>query len=181
MNKFSNKLTDTRARLLDAEATLHFLNNRENLNNLLDEGCPDVVLGALIGQVDNLVSQACEDCELMEKIHNDDFLAELRQSASEARDYIENGPKGSPPVVAAGAPEPTRHSEHMDTLDEIHEQSLAMLNMLMLNHRHASQGEESLADSVLESYTWQLVNNMERAVKAAAALSEGLKEGVSHE
>lgn len=87
VQKFTDKLEDTRARLLDADTTLHFLNDRENLNNLLDQGCPDVVLGALISHIYNLVGKTCEDLELMIKTHNEDFLAEFKQSVAEARDY----------------------------------------------------------------------------------------------
>lgn len=181
MNKFSNRLTDCRSRLLDAEAILHHLHKPENLNHLLEECSPEVTLGAMIDKAWSLVSEASGDVEAMEKTHNDDLLAELRQSANEARDYIAHGPEGSTAVPEASRPAPVRHSEHMDTLDEIHEQSLAMLNMLMLNHRHASNGEESLADSVLESYAWQLVENMKRASTATQALSDSLKQEVGYE
>lgn len=182
MNKFSNRLTDCRSRLLDAEANLNFMRNRENLNTLLEHDSPDVVVGAMIDHAWNLVAEASGDCEAMTEICNEDLGVELHHTAKEILEAGHaSGEKAAKPDSLPAAAGLTAHSKHMDMLDEIHEQSLAMLNMLMLNHRHASQGEESLADSVLESYTWQLVNNMERAVKAAAALSEGLKEGVSHE
>ncbi len=84
---FMGRAEGTRARLLDAEATLHFLRDRESLNNILDQGCPDVVLGALISHVYDLVGGACGDLELMIETHSDDFLAEFRKSVAEARDH----------------------------------------------------------------------------------------------
>ena len=63
MNKFSNRLTDCRSRLLDAEASLNFMRNRENLQTLLNS--PDVVVGAMIDHAWNLVAAASGDCEAM--------------------------------------------------------------------------------------------------------------------
>lgn len=85
MNKFSNELTNTRAFLLDAEATLHFLDNRENLNNLLNAECADVVLGALIEKLHTLVGDACGRCELLEKASDEDLIAECRALALETQ------------------------------------------------------------------------------------------------
>lgn len=171
MNKFSNKLDDMRARLLDAEAILHHLHKPENLNHLLDECSPEVTLGAMIDKAWNLVSEASGDCEAMTKASDDDFRAELKETAAE---FIR---------LETGAEQVSRHSvsQHLDTIDEIHEQTRSLLHMLMLNHRRASQGEEALSDSQLENYAWQLVANMDRAIEASCALSESLKEVTSHE
>lgn len=61
MNKFSNPLTDRRSRLLDAEALLHHLQNRENLNNLLENDSPEVTLGAMIDKSWQLVGEASDE------------------------------------------------------------------------------------------------------------------------
>ena len=155
MSNFSNHLTNARSRLLDAEALLLFLRNQENLTTLLNADSPEVTIGAMIDKAWDLVANASGDCEAMTESYSENSDAE-------------------PPIQAkvAGLPE---CMGHIDTIDEIHEQSSAMLNMLMLHHRQASQGEESMSDSVLEGYTWQLVNNLERADKATEALTASLR------
>ena len=177
MNKFSNRLTDCRSRLLDAEAILNHLHHPENLHHLLENCSPEVTIGAMIDKAWDLVANASGDCEAMTEASNEDLGAELHHTAKEileaGRVSDEKAAKLSPPVTSLAG-----HVEHMDTLDEIHEQSLALLDMLMLNYRHAGQGEEALADKVLENYTWQLKSNLERAIKASDALSESLKREV---
>ena len=195
MNKFSSKLTNTRSRLLDAEATLQFLNDRENLNNVLDQGCPDVVLGALISQVDNLVSQACEDCELMEKVHNEDFMAELKQSAREARDYlVQSGQAGSQNAGPAAKAKTEKHERQgaaeitkkpfidpVDDLGMLHSQTKSMLLMMMLYLEQAREGGSELSGLALENYVGQLMRNMEQAEQATQALTEIFKQEACHE
>lgn len=176
MNKFADKLENARARLLDANATLHFLKDRENLNSVLETGCPDVVLGALIDQVDNLVSDACEDCELMQKTHNDDFMAELRASVAEARDYAVQCEERKAPVKKVADSVSRDCLQHVDKIDEVHNQTQSMLSMLMLYLSQAREGGETFNESVLESYTWQLVSNIERGQAASKALSESLRK-----
>jgi hypothetical protein len=114
----------------------------------------------------------------MTKTNNEDLGVELHHTAKK---IVEAGWVQKEPMPSVQAPEPNNHSDYIDTLDEIHEQSSAMLNMLMLNHRHAGNGQESLADSVLESYAWQLVENMKRAGTATQALSDSLRQESGHE
>lgn len=171
MNKFSNRLTDCRSRLLDAEAILNHLHHPENLHHLLENCSPEVTIGAMIDKAWDLVANASGDCEAMTEASDEDLKAELHQTVRR---------------LQAAAPESqetdsSSFAQHLDTIDEIHEQSRSLLHMLMLNHRRASQGEEALSDSNLESYTWQLVNNMDRAIEASCALSECLRGGANHE
>jgi len=165
MNSYSTNLINIRARLLDAEALLNHLHKAENLNNLLENDSPEVTLGAMIDKAWHLVSEACGDSEHLCEAHDNEVRAEVRTIASEVHDAIRKPENAGP----------NAYTQHIDTIDEIHEQSRSLLHMLMLNHRRASQGEEALSDSNLESYTWQLVNNMDRAIEASCALSDSLK------
>ena len=170
MNKFSNRLTDCRSRLLDAEANLNFMRNRENLQTLLDHDSPDVVVGAMIDQAWNLVAEASGDCEFMQNTHNDDFLAELKQSAAE----------GVAPVVEdVAVSRSTNYLHHVDTICEIHDQTGSMLSMFMLYLSQARDGGETFKESVLESYVWQLLSNIERGQAASKALCESLGKGAA--
>ena len=171
MNKFSNRLTDCRSRLLDAEALLNHLHKPENLNNLLENDSPEVTLGALIDKAWSLVSEASGDCMEAIDASDEDLKAELQETVALAREVAQES-------HGTGR---TSFVQHLDTMDEIHEQSRSLLHMMMLNHRRAAQGEESLSDANLESYAWQLVNNMDRAIEASCALSESLKQGARHD
>lgn len=171
MNKFSNRLTDCRSRLLDAEAILNHLHHPENLHHLLENCSPEVTIGAMIDKAWDLVANASGDCEAMTEASDEDLKAELHEAAKELQGATSQVLRASRPSIV----------QHLDTIDEIHEQSRSLLHMLMLNHRRASQGEEALSDSNLESYTWQLVNNMDRAIEASCALSESLKGDANHE
>ncbi len=164
-NKFSDRLTNCRSRLLDGEAILNYLHKPENLNNLLEECSPEVTLAAMIDKAWHLVGEACGDTEHMCDTHDEEVKAEVQTIAREIHDTLQK------PQTAS----PARYNQHLDTIDEIHEQTRSLLHMLMLNHRRASQGEEALSDSQLENYAWQLVNNMDRAIEASCALSESLK------
>ncbi|WP_303289558.1 hypothetical protein [Marinobacter sp. SS5-14b] len=81
MSKYFNTLTNTRARLFDAEAILHFLNNRDNLNALLEEGSADVLLGAMINQAWDLVANAGGDCQELVEARDEDLRAEIVEMA----------------------------------------------------------------------------------------------------
>jgi len=200
MNKHSAKLDDLRARVLDTESLLFFMRDRENLQQMLDHGSPEDPIRAMLDSAYDSISHANELCQALLEARDEDFRAEYKETAIEAMNsamqsktasthYDNQGSESADAVFASREQfsklmQPVNTvgaATHLDTLDEVHEQSAAMLNMLMVNHRHASQGAESLADSALESYVWQLVSNMERAVKAASALSNSLKEGVRHE
>jgi hypothetical protein len=171
MNKYSPKLEDLRASILNTESLLHFMRDRENLRNLLDHGCPDDPIGAMLDGAYNSISDANEFCQALMEARDEDFIAEYRETAKQSliQQQVRES-KTTPPAQT-----PSGHVQHIDTLDEIHEQTRSMLHMLMLNHRRAGQGEESMSDSVLENYAWQLASNMDRAVEASCALSESLK------
>lgn len=200
MNKYSPKLDDIRARVLDTETLLHFMRDRENLQNMLDHGCPADPIRAMLDSAYNSISEANQFCIELQEAKEEDFLAEYRAAAIEGMNHAARSKADIMPgedhsaenadavfgsrerLAAVLLPvSPAALTEHFDTLDEIHEQSSAMLNMLMLNHRHASNGGESLADSALESYAWQLVENMKRARKAAQSLYDSLKQEAGHE
>ena len=180
MNKFSNRLTDCRSRLIDAEANLNFMRNRENLQTLLNHDSPDVVVGAMIDQAWNLVAEASGDCEFMQNTHNDDFLAELKQSAAETRDYMAQRSEGAAPVVEdVAVSRSTNYHHHVDTICEIHDQTRSMLSMFMLYLSQARDGGDTFNESVLESYVWQLLSNIERGQAASKALCESLGKGAA--
>ncbi len=48
MYKLSNRLTDCRSRLLDAEALLNFIRKPEYLNTLLEADSQEVTVGAMV-------------------------------------------------------------------------------------------------------------------------------------
>ncbi|MBW3225498.1 hypothetical protein [Marinobacter adhaerens] len=159
MNKFSNRLTDCRSRLLDAEATLNFLRNRENLNNLLEHDSPDVVLEALIDQAWTLVFNASGDCEAMTEASDEDLRAELQATVREVT-QPETEETADPAI------------RHFDALDEIHAQTDSLLSMLFLYFGQLGPEGEELHPHIVQNYLWQLQNNMKRAQEVSNALYE---------
>ncbi|MBO6811721.1 MULTISPECIES: hypothetical protein [Marinobacter] len=169
MNKFSNRLTDCRSRLLDAEAILNHLHHPENLHHLLENCSPEVTIGAMIDKAWDLVANASGDCEAMTEASEEDLKAELHQTVRRLQ--------GAAPE--SQETDSSSFAQHIDTIDEIHEQSRSMLCMLMLYLSQAREGGETLTESMLENYTWQLQANMERAIEASCALSENLRKGAA--
>ncbi len=163
MNKFSNRLTDCRSRLLDAEATLNFLRNRENLNNLLEHDSPDVVVGAMIDQAWNLVASASGDCEAMTEATNEDLGAELQRTANQ---IIEAGGIARQKAVEG---ETNQALDYFDELNEIHIQTDSLLAMFHLYLNQAQDGGETFNEHLLANYVWQLQRNMSQAQKLAEA------------
>lgn len=156
MNKFSNRLTDCRSRLLDAEATLNFLRNRENLNNLLEHDSPDVVVGAMIDQAWELVANASGDCEAMTEASDEDLKAELQAPAMEVQE-------GNPLV------------KYFDALDEIHAQTDSLLAMFHLYLNQAHDGGTTFNENLLANYVWQLQSNLQRAQEVSEELYQKTK------
>ncbi|WP_421860784.1 hypothetical protein [Marinobacter salarius] len=172
MNKFSNRLTDCRSRLLDAEANLNFMRNRENLQTLLSHDSPDVVVGAMIDHAWNLVAAASGDCEAMTEAEDEDLKAELRESV---RGITQQAIKPLAESANASLDNP------VDDLCLIHSQTQALLLMLMVYLEQAKDGGEELSEIALENYVGQLVTNMEQAEKATQALIDTQKQGAGHE
>lgn len=164
MNKFSNRLTDCRSRLLDAEATLNFLRNRENLSNLLEHDSPDVVVGAMIDQAWNLVASASGDCEGMTEASDEDLKAELKANAQEVR---EPKPQVVGPIVQA-------QKETMEQIDEIHTQTYSLLSMLFLYFGQLGPDGEELHPHIVQNYLWQLQSNVKRAREISDELFRSL-------
>ncbi|WP_286749427.1 hypothetical protein [Marinobacter sp. UBA2688] len=135
MNKFSNRLTDCRSRLLDAEAILHHLHNPENLNHLLEECSPEVTLGAMIDKAWELVSEASGDCEAMTESYNQGLGAEIAETANkliEAGGVINAGPKleAEAKAEAERTPKPENLKPFSDKLEKIGTAS-AVISQLM--------------------------------------------------
>ncbi|PHQ24169.1 hypothetical protein CLH62_14640 [Marinobacter guineae] len=164
MNKFSSCLTDCRSRLLDAEATLNFLNSRENLNNLLEHDSPDVVIGAMISQAWNLVASASGDCEAMCDTHDDQVTAEIKKTAAEIVNYQRE------PTTQESAN--TQLMNPVDDLGALHSQTRSMLLMMMLYLERAREGGSELSGVALENYVGQLISNVEQAEQATMKLTK---------
>lgn len=161
---FSNRLTDCRSRLLDAEATLNFLRNRENLNNLLEHDSPDVVLEALIDQAWTLVFNASGDCEAMTEARDEDLKAELQETLQEVR--------GAEPAKAGLIDEARK--ETMEQIDEIHTQTDSLLTMLFLYFGQLGPEGEELHPHVVQNYLWQLQSNVRRVQEISDKLFRSL-------
>lgn len=158
-NKFSNRLTDCRSRLLDAEAILHHLHKPENLAHLLEECSPEVTLGAMIDKAWNLVSEASGDCEAMTEASDEDLKAELQATVREV---------AQPDTEVTADPA----IRHFDALDEIHAQTDSLLSMLFLYFGQLGPEGEELHPHIVQNYLWQLQNNMKRAQEVSNALYE---------
>jgi hypothetical protein len=170
-NSYSAKMEDMRSRMLDAEAILHFMRKPEHIQNLLEGDSPDVVIGALMERAWSPTSSASGDYFALIDVRDEDLGAELHRTALEliADGSIVQIDKNAP---GAGL---TNHIEHIDKLDESHEQTKAMLSVLMLYLGQAGDGWDILNESVITSYAWQMMNNMERAKAASTAIHESLK------
>ena len=68
------------------------------------------------------------------------------------------------------------HVDAIDTLNEVHTQTQAMLSMLMAYLKSANEGGEELADHVLANYAWQLKANMDRAEQATEEMARAIQE-----
>lgn len=170
MNKFSNRLTDCRSRLLDAEANLNFMRNRENLNTLLEHDSPDVVVGAMIDQAWDLVSDASGDCEAMAEMSNEDLGAELQETA---KIIVEAGFRDQA-STEVGQQDDGR-KEKMEQVDEIHTQTDSLLSMLLLYLDQARNGGDTFNEHVLCNYVWQLQSNVRRAQEISDTLFRSLR------
>ncbi len=82
-NKYSNRLTEVRSRLLEAEALLNFMRKPEYLNTLLEADSPDVVIGAMLDKVWDHVANASADCFSLVDAREKDLVAELHRTALE--------------------------------------------------------------------------------------------------
>lgn len=169
MNNLSNRLTDCRSRLLDAEALLHHLHKPENLNDLLESDSPEITLGAMIDKAWRLVAEARGDCESMCETHDDAVKAVVRNVAAEHHHAIRKPEQASP----------ADYSQPLDTIDLIHEQTRSML-LMMLAYLEQARGSGAKINGVsLENYVGQMMSNMDQAVEASCALSESLEAGVA--
>ena len=165
MNKFSNRLTDCRSRLLDAEAILHHLHKPENLAHLLEECSPEVTLGAMIDKAWNLVSEASGDCEAMTEASDEDLKAELQETVQEVRE---------PEPAKVGLIDEAR-KETMEQIDEIHTQTDSLLTMLFLYFGQLGPEGEELHPHVVQNYLWQLQSNVRRAQEISDTLFKSLR------
>ncbi|MCP4063712.1 MAG: hypothetical protein GY740_10730 [Gammaproteobacteria bacterium] len=159
-NKFSDRLTNCRSRLLDGEAILHHLHKPENLAHLLEECSPEVTLGAMIDKAWNLVSEASGDCEAMTEASDEDLKAELQETVQEVQGVQEEGN----PLV-----------KYFDALDEIHAQTDSLLAMFLLYLNQAHDGGETFNEHLLANYVWQLQSNMKRAQEVSEELYKKTK------
>lgn len=153
-NEFSNRLTDCRSRLLDADALLNYLRKPENLNHMLESDSPEVTLAAMIERTFNLVSDACGETEILCRARDPELAAEANDSLKVT---------GSTPAVEG--------VEALDTIDMIHEHTRSMLLMMLVYLEQAREGGTGLNELVLENYVGQMIDNMDRAVEASCALS----------
>ncbi|WP_322003357.1 hypothetical protein [Marinobacter alexandrii] len=84
MNKYSPKLEELRARVLDTETLLHFMRDRDNLQTLLNHGCPQDTVGAMIDGAYNAISEAGGLSEALLEARDEDFREEYKETAIEA-------------------------------------------------------------------------------------------------
>ena len=61
--------------------------------------------------------------------------------------------------------------ECIDTLDEIHNQTKAMLSVFMAYLQSVADGGEELTPQVLSGYAWQMKANIDRAEQATEELT----------
>jgi hypothetical protein len=87
-NSYTAKMTDMRSQMLDAEALLNFMRKPENLQNLLENDSPEVVIRALLDRAWELASDASGDCFALVDARDEDLGAELKRTALE---LITNG------------------------------------------------------------------------------------------
>ncbi len=168
MKEFSDRLTDARSRLFDAEALLHHLHKPENLNNLLENDSPEVTLGAMIDKAWELVSEASGDCEAMCDTHDEQVKAEIQKTAAEFVSYQREHSS----MDAAETTE-TANAHLMNPVDDlamIHSQTRAMLVMMMVYLEQADDEGEQLSELILGNYVGQMISNMDHAEQATMKL-----------
>lgn len=158
MNKFSNRLTDCRSRLLDAEAILNHLHHPENLHHLLENCSPEVTIGAMIDKAWDLVANASGDCEAMTEASDEDLKAELKATVRD---------EGEPVRRETARP---HLINSVDDLGTLHTQTHSMLMMMLVYLEQAREGGSELNGLIVENYVGQLIANIEQAEKATQAL-----------
>lgn len=156
-NEFSNRLTDCRSRLLDADALLNYLHKPENLNHMLESDSPEVTLAAMIERTFDLVSDACGKTELLCKQYEAEPKSLPTPNDAQARHESR--------VEDAGA-------EHFNNIDLIHEHTRSMLLMMLVYLEQARDGGSELSGLIVENYVGQMIDNMDRAGQEMRALAE---------
>jgi hypothetical protein len=162
MNKYSPKIDDLRARVLDTETLLHFMRDRENLQNMLDHGCPADPIRAMLDSAYNSISEANEFCIALQEASDEDFQAELKLSAREARAHLVQSGQAKPAGEVVPDEQRVAEIRHFDQMDEIHAQTDALLAMLLLYMNQAHQGGDTFNEHLLADYVWQLQSNNQR-------------------
>ncbi|MEO9589695.1 MAG: hypothetical protein ABJG23_20430 [Marinobacter sp.] len=155
MNKYSPKIDDIRARVLDTESVLNFMRDRENLQTMLDHDSPEDPIRAMLEGAYISISGANELCIALQEAKEEDFLAEYKAAAIEAMDNA----RALMPGIGSGEDPDSDHPEAQTDIQAPIKESGDLT---------AGQSAMSPADNRLK----ELSDELQKAADTSAAISK---------